>query len=81
MESTEDRVKEIIDEQFGLADVGLDKRLQEDLLADNLDCVKIVMEDEFDIQITDEEAEQWKTVRDIVTFVESRNRRAGRGAR
>lgn len=44
----------------------------EDLGFDSLDHVELVMdlEDEFDIQISDEEAEKWKTIKDIVDLLE-----------
>lgn len=45
-----------------------------DLGADSLDAVEIVigLEDEFSIEIPDEDAEPWKTVGDIITYIEGR---------
>ena len=72
-----DRTKEIIIEQLGLeADVEIKETssLMEDLEADSLDAVEIIMalEDEFDIEIPDEEAEKFKNIGDIAKFVEQK---------
>ena len=65
-----DKVKEIIIEQ--LQEVTLDTNLMKDLSADSLDAVEIIMaiEDEYGIEIPDEEAEKFQTVRDLVKYVE-----------
>ena len=46
-----------------------------DLEADSLDAVEIIMaiEDEFDIEIPDEDAEQFQTVSDLVSYVETKS--------
>ena len=69
-----DKVKEIIVEQL---DVDADKvvtgaNIQDDLGADSLDVVDLVMslEEEFDIEIPDEAVENIKTVGDIVKYIE-----------
>ncbi|MDE5742024.1 MAG: acyl carrier protein [Oscillospiraceae bacterium] len=69
-----DKVKEIIVEQL---DVDADKvmtsaNIQDDLGADSLDVVDLVMslEEEFDIEIPDEAVESIKTVGDIVKYIE-----------
>ena len=69
-----DKVKEIIVDQL---DVDEDKvvagaNIQDDLGADSLDIVDLVMtlEDEFDMEIPDEEIENIKTVGDIVRYIE-----------
>lgn len=69
-----DKVKEIIVEQL---DVDADKvttgaNIQDDLGADSLDVVDLVMslEEEFDIEIPDEAVEGIKTVGDIVKYIE-----------
>ena len=45
-----------------------------DLEADSLDAVEIIMaiEDEFDIEVPDEDAEKFQTVNDIISYVEAR---------
>lgn len=68
-------VKEIIVKELKLdpAKVVLEARLQEDLGADSLDAVEIVMdlEDEFSISIDDESAANIKTVKDLVDYIEN----------
>lgn len=67
-------VKEIIVKELKIDPdkVTLEASLQEDLGADSLDAVEIVMdvEDEFSISIDDELAESIKTVKDLVDFIE-----------
>lgn len=70
-----EKIKEIIAEQLGIdnADtITLDTSLIEDLEADSLDAVEVIMalEDEFGIEIPDEEAENFKTIGDISKFIE-----------
>ena len=69
-----DKIKDIIVEQLGVeADaVTLETHLMKDLEADSLDAVEIIMaiEDEYGIEIPDEEAENIQTVQDLVKFVE-----------
>ncbi|MBR6473292.1 MAG: acyl carrier protein [Firmicutes bacterium] len=69
-----DRIKEIIMEQLQVEDseITMDTNLMKDLSADSLDAVEIIMaiEDEFGIEIPDEDAENIQTVQDLVRFVE-----------
>jgi len=71
--SVEDRVKSIIVEQLGVdaEEVKPDASFVEDLGADSLDTVELIMafEEEFGIEIPDDEAEKIKTVRDAATYV------------
>ena len=71
--SIEDRVKDIIVDQLGVnADqVTLEAKFIEDLGADSLDTVELVMafEKEFDIDIPDEEAEKLRTVGDALKYL------------
>lgn len=72
---TFDKVKEIIIDQLGLdEDVEIQNTtsLVNDLEADSLDAVEIIMaiEDEFDVEIPDESAEGFKNIGDICGFVD-----------
>ncbi|SKC55529.1 acyl carrier protein [Maledivibacter halophilus] len=71
------KIKEIIIEQLGLEediDITMDTSLIGDLEADSLDAVEVIMaiEDEFDIEIPDEDAEDFKNIGDIVRYVEEK---------
>ena len=72
-DSTEGRVKEIICEQLGVSEeeVNLDSSFIEDLGADSLDIVELVMalEEEFETEIPDEEAENITTVREAIDYI------------
>lgn len=67
-------VKEIIVEQLGLDDdaVTMESRFREDLEADSLDIVELIMafEDKFGGEISDEDAQSIVTVGDVVRFIE-----------
>lgn len=70
-----ERIKEIIAEQLGLddlEDITMDSSLIDDLEADSLDAVEIIMalEDEYDIEIPDKEAESFKSIGDICRYIE-----------
>ncbi|HEY8991477.1 MAG TPA: acyl carrier protein [Luteolibacter sp.] len=71
--SIEDRVKDIIVDQLGVSadQVTLEAKFIEDLGADSLDTVELVMafEEEFEIEVPDEEAEKLQSVGDVVTYV------------
>ena len=69
-------IKSIIEEQLGITDsekITMETDLEEDLGADSLDAVEIIMaiEDEFDLEIPDHVAEELKTVTEIITYLES----------
>lgn len=70
------KVKEIIVEELGVdaAEVTLEAKLIEDLGADSLDTVELIMkfEEEFDVEIADEEAENLTSVGDIIKFLEKK---------
>jgi acyl carrier protein len=71
--SVEERVKEIICEQLGVEEneVAPAAKFIEDLGADSLDTVELVMafEEEFDLEIPDEEAEKITTVGDAIRYI------------
>ena len=73
MASVEVRVKAIIMDQLGAneADVTPDAHFVDDLGADSLDTVELVMkfEEDFDIEIPDEDAEKIQTVQDAVEYI------------
>jgi len=73
--SSEKRVREIVAEQLDkdINDVKSESSFIEDLGADSLDIVELVMkmEEEFGIEIPDEEAEKIKTVNDVVQYIAS----------
>ena len=72
--TVENRIKEIDCEQLGVSDdeVTLQASFIDDLGADSLDIVELVMalEEEYEIEISDEDAEKIKTVQDVVTYIE-----------
>ncbi|MFO7983516.1 MAG: acyl carrier protein [Desulfuromonadales bacterium] len=73
MASTDERVKQIVAEQLGVdeAQVTAEASFMDDLGADSLDTVELVMalEEEFDIEISDEDAEKIQTVKDAVSYI------------
>ena len=71
-----DKVKDIIGEQLDVSDkdsITLETSLIDDLEADSLDAVEIIMEleDEFGVSIPDEEAENFKNIGDIISYIEN----------
>lgn len=69
-----DKVKEILCDQLDVEEdaVTMETDIQEDLGADSLDIVDLIMsfEEEFGVEIPDEAAEEIKTVGDIVNYIE-----------
>ena len=74
--SVEEKVKEIITDQLGVDDkqVTATASFIEDLGADSLDTVELVMalEEEFDIEIPDDEAEKIAKVQDAIDYIKNR---------
>ena len=71
-----EKIRDIIVEQLDLDDsdsLTMETSLKDDLDADSLDAVEVIMalEEEFDIEIPDEEAEDFKTIGDIVEYIEA----------
>lgn len=71
-----EKIREILVEQLGVSEdeVTMDASLMDDLGADSLDLVELVMamEQEFDVEIPDEDAEKIRTVGDAVNFVKEK---------
>jgi len=74
--SIEEKVKDIIVEQLGVnpEQVTPQAKFIEDLGADSLDTVELVMafEEEFNVEVPDEEAEKLQTVGDVVKYIEDK---------
>jgi acyl carrier protein len=70
-----EKIKELIVDQTGISadELDLSTSLMNDIEADSLDAVEIIMaiEDEFEIEIPDEEAEKFATIKDIVDYLEN----------
>ena len=70
-----EKIKVILAEQFDVEEDSLknDTDLQDDLGADSLDVVDLLMsiEDEFEVEIPDEEIENIRTVGDLVSYIEA----------
>ncbi|MGX8773492.1 MAG: acyl carrier protein [Bacillota bacterium] len=69
-----EKIKELVMDQTGASgeELSMDTSLVNDLEADSLDAVEIIMaiEEEFDIEIPDEDAEKFLTIRDMVEYLE-----------
>ena len=69
-----DKIKELVVDQTGVSadELSMDTSLVNDLEADSLEAVEIIMaiENEFDIEIPDEDAEKFLTIRDMVEYLE-----------
>lgn len=80
MSNAEEKVKKIICEQLGVNDdqVTPEAKFVEDLGADSLDTVELVMalEEEFETEIPDEEAEKILTVGDAINYIRDRQSQA-----
>lgn len=75
MSTIEDRVRKIVTEQLGVSEdlVTLEASFVDDLGADSLDTVELVMllEEEFDTEIPDDEAEKINTVQAAVDYIQA----------
>ncbi|WP_294158065.1 acyl carrier protein [uncultured Selenomonas sp.] len=73
-DKTFEKVRDIVVEQLGVEpdEVSIESTFIDDLGADSLDIVELIMafEEEFNIEIPDEAAEKIKTVQDVVTYIE-----------
>lgn len=74
MSDTFERVKNIVVDRLGVKeeDVNPQATFKDDLGADSLDVVELIMEleDEFDLEISDEDAEKISSVGDVVTYID-----------
>ena len=72
--STFEKVRDIVVDQLGVEpdEVAIESTFIDDLGADSLDIVELIMafEEEFGIEIPDEAAEKIKTVQDVVSYIE-----------
>ncbi|HHV27204.1 acyl carrier protein [Anaerosalibacter bizertensis] len=70
-----DKLKVMISEQLDVEedDITMDTSFQDDLNADSLDLVELIMsiEDEFELEVEDEEVENIQTVRDAVEYIQA----------
>jgi len=76
MDTVLEKVKEVISEQLGIDDtdaITTETTFIDDLGADSLDIVELIMalEEEFDMEIPEEEAEKITSVGDVVTYIEN----------
>ncbi len=76
MESTFERVREVIAEQLGIDDIEtitMETTFIDDLGADSLDIVELIMalEEEFDMEIPEAEAEKITSVSDVVEYIKN----------
>ena len=73
MSGINERIKQIVAEQLGVDEdqVTTEASFMDDLGADSLDTVELVMalEEEFDIEISDEDAEKIQTVQDAIDYI------------
>ena len=78
MASVEEKVKNIIVEQLGVDvdEVKAEASFVDDLGADSLDVVELVMalEEEFGLEISDEDAEKLRTVQQAIQYIETNNK-------
>ncbi len=76
MSEHESKVKQIIAEKLGVSEDSVNPQASfvDDLGADSLDQVELIMalEDEFDMEIPDEEAEKLRTVKDALDYIDQK---------
>ena len=77
MSNTEEKVKKIVVDHLGIDEskISLDSKFIEDLGADSLDTVELVMafEEQFDIEIPDDAAETIMTIQNAIDFIDSKH--------
>lgn len=74
-QAIEERVKSIISDQLGVSEdeVKPESKFIEDMGADSLDIVELIMamEEEFEVEIPDEEAEKIRNVNDVISYIKN----------
>ena len=79
MSDIREKVKKVIIDKLSVSEeqVKMDAHFVEDLGADSLDVVQLVMdlEDEFNIEISDEESEKLKTIEDVCVYIEQHSQK------
>jgi len=80
--TTQEKVVKVVVDQLGVKEeeVKTDARFLEDLGADSLDTVELIMalEEEFGIEIPDEDAEKAKTVGDVINYIDTKLKQEGK---
>ena len=75
-----DKIKSIVADQLGVdeSQVTEDASFVDDLGADSLDTVELIMafEEEFDVEIPDEDAQKIKTVKDVIEYINAKHSRS-----
>lgn len=73
-----EKLSKIVAEQLGMeqSKITMNTSLKDDLLADSLDIVEIIMqiEEQFGIEVDDEDALQFKTIADVVNYIETKSK-------
>ncbi len=73
-----EKLSKIVAEQLGMeqSKITMNTSLKDDLLADSLDIVEIIMqiEEQFGIEVDDEDALQFKTIADVVNYIETKTK-------
>jgi acyl carrier protein len=79
MPTVEERVKKIVAQQLGVSEVSNDSSFVDDLGADSLDTVELIMafEEEFGAEIPDEEAEKITTIQQAIDYIQAHNKDEG----
>ncbi|MFI4853320.1 MAG: acyl carrier protein [Candidatus Makana argininalis] len=76
MNNIKDKVKKIVSKQFGIKKINISNKisLRNDLGADSLDMIELIMslEENFNIIITDDESEKLNTIKELINLIKSK---------